>query len=325
MGSQTPTAMDVPTFYAGVDVASEALAVSLTRGPGRPVAGPVTVANDPDGFTTLAVWLAEHGAMPSQTLVCLEATGVYGEALCYWLDARGYPVAVEDALKVKRAMPVSGAKTDALDAQRIADYAARFLDELRPWAPAEAVVEQVKTLLTMREQLVREKGAKQNALHVLKRKHHPTPLAIRIASDAVDYLRDRVKEIDAEVKRLVSSHPTLGPAVRLVVSVPGVGYLLASHLCVATDGFTRPLVAERFSAWLGVCPLDFESGSSVRRRPSSRGYGPSAMRKLLPPTAGGWPRLDAARVHRRVAPPSVLPPQGGRGETGPTGPQQRRQ
>ena len=276
-----PAPMDTPQFYVGVDVASETLAVALTRGPGQPGAGSLTVANDPDGFAELAAWLDEHDAGPPHTLVCLEATGVYGEALCYWFHERRYAIAVEDALKVKRAMPVSGAKTDALDARRIADYAARFLDELRPWTPAEAVLEQVKTLLTMREQLVREKGAKQNALHVLKRKHYPTPLAIRIASDAVDYLKARVNEIDTEVKRLVTSHPTLGPAVALVVSVPGVGYLLGCHLCVATDGFTRPLVAKRFSAWLGICPLDFESGSSVRRRPSSRGYGPSAMRKLL--------------------------------------------
>ena len=331
-GLTAPDLMTAPQLFVGVDVASETLAASLTRGPGQPVAGLLTVANDPDGFAALAAWLTEHDAAPSQTLVCLEATGVYGEALCYWLDARGYSVAVEDAAKVKRAMPVSGAKTDALDARRIADYAARFLDELRPWSPAEAVVEQVKTLLTMREQLVREKGAKQNALHVLQRKHYPTPLAIRIASDAVDYLKDRVKEIDAEVKRLVSAHPTLGPAMALVVSVPGVGYLLGCHLCVATDGFTRPLVAKRFSAWLGICPLDSrpaeaggESGSSVRRRPSSRGYGPSAMRKLLPPTAGGWPRLDASRHHRGLGDAGVLPSEGGRGQAGSAGAEQRRQ
>ena len=38
-------------------------------------------------------------------------------------------------------MPVAGAKTDALDAARIA-VRGPVLDELRPWAPAEAVVEQ---------------------------------------------------------------------------------------------------------------------------------------------------------------------------------------
>ena len=148
-GLAAPTVMDTPLApssvrsYVGIDVASETLAVVLTRGPGQPVAGPLSVANDPDGFAALAAWLAEHDAVPSQTLVCLEATGVYGEALCYRLHERRYAVAVEDAAKVKRAMPVSGAKTDALDAHRIADYAARFLDELRPWTPAEAVVEHI--------------------------------------------------------------------------------------------------------------------------------------------------------------------------------------
>ena len=116
---------------------------------------------------------------------------------------------------------------------------------------------------------------------MLRRKAVQTPLAIRIADDAVDYLKVRIAEIDREVKRLVSSHPTIGPAVALLVSVPGVGHLLASHLCVATGGFSRPLAPKQASAWLGICPLEHESGSSVRRKPRSRGYGPSAIRKLL--------------------------------------------
>lgn len=273
--------MDAPEFYVGIDVASETLAACLTHGPGRPLAKPLALTNDPDGFAALEAWLAGHGATPEATLVCLESTGVYGEALCYGLHEHGFRIVVEDAAKVRRAMPVSGAKTDALDAQRIADYAARFLDELRPWTPSEAVVEQVRTLLTMREQLTRERGAKQNARRMLARKVVQTPLANRIADDAVAYLKDRIAEIDRELRRLVSEHPTIGPAAALVMSVPGVGLLLASHLCVATGGFSRPLAAKQTAAWLGICPLDYESGSSVRRRPRSRGYGPSAIRKLL--------------------------------------------
>ena len=279
MGSDSPQPygyahllLDTPTFYLGIDVASETLAASLIRGPGRAVAGPRTFANDPDGFAALAAWLDEQGARSADVLVCLEATGVYGEALCYWMHDHGFRLAVEDAAKLRvedaaklhRAMPVAAAKTDALDARRIADYAARFLDELRPWTPAEAVVEPVQTLLTMREQLTRERTAKQNALHVLRRKHHPTPLAIRIASDAVAYLEERVTEIDAEVRRLVSAHPTLGPAVALLTSVPGVGLLLAAPLCVATEGLRQPLVAKRFAAWAGICPLEYETRWSTR-------------------------------------------------------------
>ena len=273
--------MDAPDHFLGIDVAADTLAVALTAGPRRHLAAPASFSNDPDGFAELHAWLATHGATPEHTLLCLEATGVYGEALCYWFHEHRYPLAVEDPARVKRAFPPSAAKTDAVDAGRIADYAARFLDELRPWSPAEAVVEQVHTLLTMREQLVREQSAKRNALHVLQRKVVQTPLALRIAEDALGYLKARVKEIDAEVKRLVSEHPTMGAAVALLLSVPGVGVLLAAHLLVATRGFTDPLTARVFAAYLGICPLTHESGSSVRRRPTSRGYGPSAMRKLL--------------------------------------------
>ena len=68
--------MDAPRFYVGIDVASETLAVALTHGPGRPAAPPLSITNDPDGFAALAAWLADHGATPEATLVCLESTGV---------------------------------------------------------------------------------------------------------------------------------------------------------------------------------------------------------------------------------------------------------
>src|SRR5690606_28131028 len=134
-GLEAPPSMDhtdAPSFFVGIDVASETLAVAVTAGPQRPIAGPHTFANDPDGFGALADWLAGHGATPDAALVCLEATGVYGEALCYAMHGQGYRLAVGDPATMRhRAMPVAGAKTDAVDSRRIADYAARYLDELR--------------------------------------------------------------------------------------------------------------------------------------------------------------------------------------------------
>ena len=139
----------------------------------------------------------------------------------------------------------------------------------------------MQTLLAMREQLVREAGAKRNTLHVLGRKVVQTPLAVQIAGDALVFLKARIKGIDAEVRRLVGEHPTIGPAAALLLSVPGVGHLLAAHLAVATSGFTEPLLAKRFAAYVGICPLEHTSGTSVHRRPKSRGYGPTGTRKLL--------------------------------------------
>ena len=289
-----PRSMDAPDFYAGIDVAcrvscrrpntqSRTACDQTDHGHQRPrrLRHPHNVARR-----------ARRGARGYPRLLGVDRafhpTSVGGEALCYWLHDSGYRLAVEDAARVRRAMPVAGAKTDALDAQRIADYAARFLDELRPWTPSEAVVEQVRTLLTMREQLTRERTAKLNAQRMLARKVVQTPLANRIAGETVAYLKDRITEIDREIKRPTSSHPTIGAAVALLVSVPGVGHLLAAHLVRSSNRTAWRRAASPglwgrspASAWLGICPLEHESGSSVRRKPRSRGYGPSAIRKLL--------------------------------------------
>ena len=155
----TPDKLNVELFV-GIDVASESFHATLATGPQDVTRGPTGFTNDPEGFDHLVKWLAEHGAASGSTVVCMEATGVYSEALCYALHDSGYHVAVEDALRIKRAFKTTANKTDPADSQQIAEYACRYLDELRFWQPNEAIVEQVKVLLAMREQLVRERGAK---------------------------------------------------------------------------------------------------------------------------------------------------------------------
>ncbi len=72
--------------------------------------------------------------LPETTILCMEATGVYGEALAYHLAER-YSVAIEPPLKVKSAFPTSGPETDAVNSEHIAEYACRYQDELTLWQP----------------------------------------------------------------------------------------------------------------------------------------------------------------------------------------------
>jgi transposase len=78
----------------------------------------------------------------------MEATGVYSEALAYFVHANGYRIAVEPPLKVKRAFDTCGHKSDAVDSRQIAEYACRCVDELAFWQPKAAILEQIKVLLT---------------------------------------------------------------------------------------------------------------------------------------------------------------------------------
>ena len=97
----------------------------------------------------------------------------------------------------------------------------------------------------------------------------------------IAYLKDQIEEIEAEIRRLIRQHPTMSQTVTLLLSVPGVERLLAAHLLVVTNGFRREVTARQLSAYIGICPYDHISGTSVKRRARSRPYGPPVLRKLL--------------------------------------------
>ena len=125
------------------------------------------------------------GSTPENSVICMEATGVYDEVLTHFLSANQYVVSVEPPLKVKRAFKPEGSKSDPVDSTQIAEYAYRFWDQLSFWQPRAEIVEQIQTLLTVREQLVVERTGHQNSLKALKRKKVPTPLAEKIHEQAL--------------------------------------------------------------------------------------------------------------------------------------------
>jgi len=66
----------------------------------------------------------------------------------------------------------------------------------------------------------------------------------------------------------------------LIETAPGAGDLLPAHMLVLTEGFAKEPQYRKLASYLGICPNEHQSGKS-RRKPTSRGYGPSMMRKLL--------------------------------------------
>ena len=273
--------MDTPRYFIGFDIAADDFTATIGMSPGRITASPNTFANTLEGFEQMIHWLLQHDATAKQSVACLEATGVYGEGLAHYLVVRNYRVAIEPPLKVKRAFHPTGHKNDPADSQHIATYASRFFDELSFWQPPSERVEQIRVLLTTREQLTKETTMHQNALKALARKVVSTPLAERIHAETIQQLHGRQKEIDTEIKRLMDQDDTWRGLKKILLSAPGVGLMLAAHTLVLTQGFTQLFTAQQFAAYLGICPYEYQSGKSVYRPARSRGYGPPEMRRLL--------------------------------------------
>lgn len=275
--------MNKPPFFVGIDIASATFASAVGRvGEGWQKLGrPATFANEYDSFSQYLQWLQALGVQSDNSVLCMEATGVYSETLAYFLVSNGYRVAIEPPLKVKRAFKPTGHKSDPVDSEQIAEYAYRFWDELSLWNPRQDILEQIKTLLTTREQFVVDKTGHQNSLKALKRKVVHTPLAERMHETAISELKRHIRELEDEIQRLINQDPDLRNLAVLLMSIPGVGLLLAAHMLVLFYSAPHAFTAKSLAAYIGICPYEDSSGSSVRHTPTSRHYGPPMLRKLL--------------------------------------------
>ena len=97
----------------------------------------------------------------------------------------------------------------------------------------------------------------------------------------IDSCNTIIKYLDKEIEVLINSEPEYRQIIENLKTVPGVGNMLAVHMMVVTEGFESHLNAKELGSYLGIVPLPYESGKSVRRRTSSSGVGPSVLRKLL--------------------------------------------
>jgi len=273
--------MKQPRYFAGIDIASASFMVSIATKPEQVLLGPCSFDNTPEGFKALVDWFEQNHLSSQQLVICMEATGVYGELLCYFLHQHQYTLAVESPLKVKRAFKIDHHKTDAVDSIQLAEYAFRFLDELSIWAPRAERVEKITSLISSRELLVREKTQTMNNLHALRRKVIKSAVAVQSLEKVIQVIEEEIKALEKQMEYLVEQDPEINARVDLLKSTPGVGLLLAANLLVLTNGFTSQRSYRETASYLKIAPLQYESGTSVYRNPQSPHYGPSVMRKLL--------------------------------------------
>jgi transposase len=273
--------MQRTNYYIGIDISAEQFSASCITDPDNLVFPTDKFQNSFEGFVNFLSVVNKHKIDSSETIICMEATGVYGENLSYFLASKGFNLCIEAPHKIKNKTKDSPRKNDFIDAKYIAEYAYRYSDKLSVWKPKQEILEQIQVLLTTREHLTVQLTANQNALKTLSYKHYQTPLANQIYNNTIIKLKEHIKEIDSEIKKLIDKDDSFKHKVSLAKSVPGVGLLLAANLLVLTNGFTKNLNHKKVAAYSGICPYEQQSGTSLNKKPRSKRCGPGKLRKLL--------------------------------------------
>lgn len=192
-------------------------------------------------------------------LVVMEATGGYETPSAYALHKAGIPCAVVNPREVRDFARATKklAKTDVIDAQVLAHFAAVIKPEPRPISDEKA--EELEAILARRRQVVDMLTAEKNRLHVAQK---PVKEEIK---DHIAYLEKRLADIESNLSGRIQESPVQRMKDQLLRSVPGVGPTLSITLLVDLPELGS-LSGKQIAALVGVAPLNRDSGNFRGKR-----------------------------------------------------------
>jgi transposase len=236
--------------FIGIDVAKATLDIATL-----PSGETWTVTNDAAGLQELLPRLLAL----TPTLVVLEATGGFESATVAALAKAGVPVVVANPRQVRDFAKALGrlAKTDALDAAILAEFAQRVRPEPRPLPDETAQL--LDSLLTRRRQLLDMLTAEKNRLGFAR------GVVQRDLLQHIRWLEKRLGDIDDDLHDVLRTSPLYQAKITLLQSVPGVGPITALTLVAALPELGR-LSRRQIAALVGVAPLNRDSGTLRGKR-----------------------------------------------------------
>lgn len=244
--------------WVGIDVAKRHWDVAVS---GRP--GTQRFAADTDGLTKLLLWLDDLAPRG----ICLEATGRCEARLVAALHAAGWPLSVVNPRQIRDFARATGqlAKTDQIDAQVIALFAARI--QPAPDEPDSETQQKLASLRARRQQVVSTMTQEKNRLSSA-----PDAEIAGIIQQAIDFYRRQRQELDRQIADLLEADAALTEQFNLLVTVPGVGKITAMSLLADLPELGR-LNRGQAAKLVGLAPLNRDSGQFRGRRMIGGGRG----------------------------------------------------
>ena len=258
-------------WYLGIDVAKKKLDCALRQPDGK--YKHTVVENTSKGFEELREWLSSFGV--TQLHACMEATGVYWEAVAEYMANHQYMVSIVNPVQIKAfgASRLVRTKTDKVDAKLIADFCKESRPE--PWK-APSLEEQALRAMVLRLDALQEiRTQESNRLDVARES-----VKDGIASH-ITWLDKEIENLSKKIRDHINSDPDLRGRKELLNSIPGVGERTIALLLAFSLAPGRFNNARQVTAYAGLDPRHHESGSSVQGKPRISRVGHNLIRKGL--------------------------------------------
>jgi transposase len=213
--------------------------------------------------------------------VCLEATGVYHFDLAIALHDAGVllmvvnPKASHNFAKVL----LKNSKTDAVDADTLAEYAARM--DFVAWTRPSNEKLALRSFARRINALTAQKAAAKNHLHALTATQETPKAVLRDAKLSITQLEKRIGCLTAEAVAWIENHPGLERTMALLVRVKGIAQTSAIALMGELLLLPPNLSHREWVKFAGLDPKACDSGKSVHKKTRMSKAGNRHIRSAL--------------------------------------------
>lgn len=247
-------------YFVGIDISKEHLDFALYHN--GEIQYHQRIANQEEAIMTYLQEELSQQIHLEQSLFCMENTGVYTQILLRVLVAQNCNIWLEHAMQIKQSMGLVRGKDDKIDAQRIAQYAARFQDKVRLYVPSKKSLEKLKVLQTLRNRLVKVQKQLKTPIKESKLFMEDTVFQLLEENTAsiLASLARQIKTVEKQIKGIIDEDKALKEIYDLTTSVVGVGPITGLAVIVATGCFEKINCPKKFACYAGVAPFENSSG-----------------------------------------------------------------
>jgi transposase len=241
------------------------------------------VTNDQEGFSGLIRWMKKQKVDFSKALVVMEHTGIYSYRLEQFLHQKSLLFTKVPGLQIKLSMGMVRGKTDKVDAIRIARFGFEKRFDLKPVPLRDAAIERLKMLSTTKDKLVRTRASLLTSVNEYQKVCglKDSDLIVTSQRKLIKEMSKQINKLETEIESIMDKSPNIKNNYTLLMSVKGVGKVVALNTILKTENFTRFRDGRKFACFCGTAPFEHRSGSSIKGRTKISHLADKGMKTLL--------------------------------------------
>lgn len=257
-------------YFIGIDVPKHTLDVAFTTAHQREYKKILwkQFANTLTGLNEMKQWLgAMNVPLSGETIVVVENTGVYHRLLWQCFSSLQVDLCIENAAQVKWSLGIARGKSDKVDSRRLALYALRHQDRLKPTPALQKSVTPLKDLMTIRTKLLVQIKGITTAMNELERAGGAVAFVKetnKLLQPALRGMESSLKKIEKQIKDIIKADALIKIIYQRLLTVPGIGHITAVYLICCSNAFTLCSSGKQLACYCGVVPFDYQSGISLK-------------------------------------------------------------